>query len=241
VDKLFVILPFEKEFYQRFDYDVEFVGHPLLDAIVSYEREKKSFEEFIGDNQLEQKPIVAVLPGSRKQEISKMLPVMLKMGKEFPDYQFVIGAAPSITDEFYRQFVQNSSTKILKGKTYELLQHATAGVVTSGTATLETALFSVPEVVCYKGGKISYQIAKRLVKVDYISLVNLIMGKETVKELIQSEFNEKNLKAELYKLLNNADYRGQMLADYKLLKEKLGGKGASEKTARLMLKTLSEG
>ena len=166
---------------------------------------------------------------------------MLKMGNEFPDYQFVIGAAPSITDEFYRQFVQNSSTKILKGKTYELLQHATAGVVTSGTATLETALFSVPEVVCYKGGKISYQIAKRLVKVDYISLVNLIMGKETVKELIQSEFNEKNLKAELYKLLNNADYRGQMLADYKLLKEKLGGKGASEKTARLMLKTLSEG
>jgi lipid-A-disaccharide synthase len=228
VDKMFVILPFEKEFYQRFDYAVDFVGHPLLDAVANYSSEKSTLSVTTD------KPIVAILPGSRKQEISKMLPVMLSLVKQYPNYQFVIAAAPSQQAEYYQTFIGNEDVKIVFGQTYQLLQKAEVALVTSGTATLETALFGVPEVVCYKGGAISYTIAKQLVKVKYISLVNLIMDEEIVKELIQNEFNERNLKAEFEKLLNNQN-RIKMLSQYAKLKAKLGGSGASKKAAELMI------
>ncbi|NUM51086.1 MAG: lipid-A-disaccharide synthase [Flavobacteriales bacterium] len=237
VDKMFVILPFEKEFYARFNYQVDFVGHPLLDAINHLE--KRSFTEFCSENSLlVEKPIIALLPGSRKQEINAMLPEMLKACKHFKNYQFVIAAAPSQLPEMYNTFV-NESTKVLFGKTYALLQHATAALVTSGTATLETALFEVPEVVCYKGSNISYQIAKRLIKVKYISLVNLILDKPVVQELIQDDFNEKQIAKELKEILPGMPKRELMKNDFVLLKQKLGGKGASEKTAKLMLQYLS--
>lgn len=228
VDKMFVILPFEKDFYKKFNIDVDFVGHPLLDAIENFKLEKNQLQ--INSN----KPIIAILPGSRKQEISTMLPLMLSVKKYYPNYQFVIAGAPSQTQEYYSEFNIDSETSILFGQTYQLLKQATAALVTSGTATLETALFSVPEVVCYKGGKISYLIARQLIKVKYISLVNLIMDNEIVKELIQDELNEQNLKTELDKLLADST-RNKMLADYEILKLKLGGNGASKKAAELMI------
>ncbi len=240
VDRMYVILPFEKAFYERFDYEVEFVGHPLLDAISDYQQNKPSFETFTTENQLENKPIIAVLPGSRKQEIAVKLPIMLSVVSAFPDHQFVIGGAPSISHEFYQNIIGQQPVKMVQGKTYELLQQATAAMVTSGTATLETALFQVPEVVCYKGGKISYLIARKLVKVDYISLVNLIMEREVVKELIQDELHTKNLIFELNKLVNDPKHLERLKSDYLQLKEKLGGKGASTTTATSMLKTLRE-
>lgn len=231
VDRMFVILPFEKEFYQRFDYPVDFVGHPLLDAVSNYSDESASLGISIT------KPIIALLPGSRKQEISSMLPLFLSMTKYFPDYQFVVAGAPSQTKEYYQTWLKESTVSIVFGKTYQLLQKSEAALVTSGTATLETALFNIPEVVCYKGGKISYSIAKQLIKVKYISLVNLIMDKEIVKELIQDELNESNLKIELTKLLKG-DTRTKMLLEYAALKTKLGGSGASQKTAQLMISYL---
>ncbi len=231
VDKMFVILPFEKEFYQRFDFAVDFVGHPLLDAVANYAEKSASLDLQIT------KPIIALLPGSRKQEISTMLPLMLSLRKFYPGYEFVVAGAPSQTKEYYQTWINNVDTKIVFDKTYQLLQRSEAALVTSGTATLETALFGIPEVVCYKGGKISYAIAKQLIKVKYISLVNLIMDKEIVKELIQDELNEKNLKTELDKLLTSVT-RTKMLSDYAELKEKLGGSGASSKTAELMINYL---
>lgn len=228
VDKMFVILPFEKDFYKKFNIDVDFVGHPLLDAIENFKIEKNQLQ--INSN----KPIIAILPGSRKQEISTMLPLMLSVKKYYPNYHFVIAGAPSQTQEYYNEFNIDAETSILFGQTYQLLKQATAALVTSGTATLETALFSVPEVVCYKGGKISYLIARQLIKVKYISLVNLIMDNEIVKELIQNELNEQNLKTELDKLLADST-RNKMLADYEILKLKLGGNGASKKAAKLMI------
>jgi lipid-A-disaccharide synthase len=235
VDHMFVILPFEKSFYKRFFYKVDFVGHPLLDAI--NEEQKKTFPDFARENHLQERPIIALLPGSRRQEISVMLPLMLSIKDKFPQYQLVIAGAPSQQKEFYEPFISGTETKLLFGKTYELLQHSTAALVTSGTATLETALFNVPEVVCYKGGKISFMIAKQLVKVKYISLVNLIMDREVVKELIQNELTEENIAVELEKILEE-DKRKKILSDYSELRSKLGGKGASERTARLISKYL---
>ena len=231
VDKMFVILPFEEKFYSGFDYNVDFVGHPLLDAI---EKRNSNKSDFRKKNNLSEKPVVAILPGSRQQEIATMLPLMLSIKNDFPDYQFVVGAAPSVHPQFYEKIIKDNDVKIVAGQTYDLLENAEAALVTSGTATLETALFEVPEVVCYKGNKFSYLIARSLVKVDYISLVNLIMEKELVKELIQDELNKENLKKELYKLLNNKAHREKLIAEYKLLKEKLGGSGASAQTASLM-------
>lgn len=232
VDKMFVILPFEKEFYKRFDYNTDFVGHPLLDAVANYSNQPNSLSVTTD------KPIIALLPGSRKQEIAIMLPLMLSMRKYYSKYQFVIAGAPSQTQEFYQTFIADSDVKIVFNQTYQLLQKAHAAIVTSGTATLETALFGVPEVVCYKGGAISFAIAKQLVKVKFISLVNLIMDKEIVKELIQNELNESNLKIELDKLLN-PENRNRILKDYAELIEKLSGSGASKKTAGLMIDYLN--
>ena len=236
IDKMFVILPFEKDFYKKYDYNVEFVGHPLLDVVA----EKDLDSSFRSKYNLSEKPIVALLPGSRKQEISKMLKGMLSVVKDFPDYQFVIAGAPSITLDFYKSTfhsIENQQVKIIQNNTYELLQHSSAALVTSGTATLETALFNVPQVVCYKGSPISYQIAKRVINVKYISLVNLIVDYEIVKELIQSEFNHENLKTELKKLLD-AQTVQPVLDGYLLLKEKLGNAGASKKAAKKMVELL---
>ncbi|MGB3948595.1 MAG: lipid-A-disaccharide synthase [Bacteroidia bacterium] len=231
VDKMFVILPFEKEFYKRFDYDVDFVGHPLLDAVENF----AEYEQQLSINT--SKPIIALLPGSRKQEINTVLPLMLAMCKHYPAYEFVIAGAPSQTAEYYKTFIGNFDIKIVYNQTYPLLKKAHAALVTSGTATLETALFGVPEVVCYKGGTISYHIAKQLIKVKYISLVNLIMDKEIVKELIQNELNENNLKIELDKLLVPTT-RNKIIQNYLELTQKLGGVGASKKLATLMINYL---
>jgi lipid-A-disaccharide synthase len=235
-DHLYVILPFEKEFYEdKHHFPVTFVGHPLIDAI--HNRTVTSQTDFIKENQLDDKPIIAILPGSRKQEITKMLSVMLSVVDDFQDYQFVIAGAPSQEHAFYQPFLKNKNVHFIANKTYDLLSHSTAALVTSGTATLETALFKVPEVVCYKGSWASYQIAKRIITLKYISLVNLIMDQEVVTELIQEQCNTKNIKVELQKILNPA-YRKQLISQYEILEEKLGGIGASKKTAQYIVRSL---
>ncbi len=234
VEEMYVILPFEKDFYEgKHNYNVNFVGHPLIDAIEQFKTNAN--KDFVGQNGLGKKPIIALLPGSRKQEISKLLEVMLSVSDDFPDYDFVIAGAPSQEEDFYRQFIKTKNVHLVLNQTYDLLSHSTAALVTSGTATLETALFKVPEVVCYKGGWISYQIAKRILTLKYISLVNLIMDKMVVTELIQDECNSKNIKMELSKLLEEST-RNAMLDNYKTLAEKLGGGGASRKTAQLIVR-----
>lgn len=238
VDRIFVILPFEKEFYSKFGYEVDFVGHPLLDALEQRSKRKDPFSEFVNKNDLDERPIVAVLPGSRKQEIEKMLPVMANVSSFFPEYQFVVAGVSTQQRDFYTALAGKNKVKYLFGMTYDLLEQSTAALVTSGTATLETALFGIPEAVCYKGGAISFQIAKWLVKVDYISLVNLIMGKEIVRELIQNDFNETQVREELGKILHDQDHRNTMISHLSELRNKLGGAGASAKTADLILKYL---
>jgi lipid-A-disaccharide synthase len=238
VDHMYIILPFEKEFYEvKHNFPVHFVGHPLIDAI--HNRKQVDESAFRKEFNLDERPVVVLLPGSRKQEISKMLSGMLSVVNDFPDYQFVIAGAPSQEYSFYQQFLNNDRVHFISNRTYDLLSIAHAALVTSGTATLETALFKVPEVVCYKGGWISYQIAKRIITLKYISLVNLIMDKEVVKELIQNEFNTSNIKKELTKLLT-PEYRTKLLKNYDLLEEKLGGDGASEKTAKLIVKNFNK-
>ena len=244
IDHMYVILPFEKQFYEdKHQFKVNFVGHPLLDQI--QQRKDISFEDFKAKHQLEDKPIIALLPGSRKQEISKMLSVMLSVVQEYPEYQFVIAGAPSQDVAFYQKVITSSSSvigemgakvKLIQNDTYNLLSQSHAALVTSGTATLETALFEVPEVVCYKGNPISYLIAKQIVKLDYISLVNLIMNREVVKELIQDDFTSKHLKTELDNILDSTK-RKDLLFSYKELKTKLGGVGASQRTAKQIVKS----
>jgi lipid-A-disaccharide synthase len=235
-DKLFVILPFEKDFFEKkHHFPVEFVGHPLIDAI--HNRKKIDGVTFRKENNLDDKPIIAILPGSRKQEISKMLSIMLSVVDDFQEYQFVIGGAPSQEFSFYEQFLTTKNVKFVANKTYDLLSNATAALVTSGTATLETALFKVPEVVCYKGSWASYQIAKRVITLKYISLVNLIMDSPIVAELIQEDCTTERIKEELLKILKDKQ-RAQLLSDYNVLENKLGGIGASEKTAKFIVKEL---
>ena len=238
MDKMYVILPFEKDFYEKkHNFSVEFVGHPLIDAISN--RDKTSFEKFTAENKLSQKPIIALLPGSRKQEIEKMLSIMLSVVDKFSDYQFVIAGAPSQEYDFYKQFLTTENVNFVSNKTYDLLSVSHAALVTSGTATLETALFKVPQIVCYKANRISYEIAKRIITLKFISLVNLIMDKEVVKELIQKELNTKNLETELNKIISG-NQRQEMLSQYEILEQKLGGKGASEKTADLILNAIKK-
>lgn len=237
-DKLYVILPFEKDFYEKkHRFPVEFVGHPLIDAI--HDRQPIDEVVFRKENNLDEKPIIALLPGSRKQEISKMLSVMLSVVEDFSDYQFVIAGAPSQDFLFYKSFLKNENVHFIANKTYDLLSISHAALVTSGTATLETALFKVPEVVCYKGSWASYQIARRIITLKYISLVNLIMDKEVVTELIQDDCNTKNIKKELNKLLETG-YRSQLMKQYDELESKLGGLGASQKTAHLIVNNIKK-
>ncbi len=236
VDEMYVILPFEKEFYeQKHQFPVHFVGHPLIDAI--RQRELVDHKRFMESHDLDDRPIIALLPGSRKQEIKNMLSVMLDMVDQFKAFQFVIAGAPGQEKEFYDPFLKEYKVKLIMNQTYDLLSLSQAALVTSGTATLETALFKVPQVVCYKGSTISYHIAKRIIKLDYISLVNLIMDKSVVTELIQQQFNSKNLKTELALILDPS-HRNKLFADYYDLEKKLGGVGASEQTAQLIYTTL---
>lgn len=234
IDRLYVILPFEKDFYEGYDYDVDFVGHPLLDVIEDFPENP----EFRTEHSLDERPIIALLPGSRKQEISTMLETMLDVVDHFSDYQFVIGGAPAIPVSFYQNIIsqkkKGDQVRVISNKTYPLLQSAQAALVTSGTATLETALFKVPQVVCYKGNQLSYLIARRLVKINYIALANLIVDQPIVKELIQHEFNKENLIEELEKCLQPL-HRDKILTGYDLLREVLGDTGASRRTAELMV------
>ena len=232
IDHLFVILPFEEAFYQKFDYKVTFVGHPLIDAIA--DRTQVSLQQFREEYKLSNLPIIAILPGSRKQEITKMLSVMLSIIDDYKNYQFVIAGAPSQEIEFYNQIIGDKKVAFINNKTYDLLSVSYAALVASGTATLETALFKVPQVVCYKGGNISYQIAKRIITLNYISLVNLIMDQEVVTELIQNNFNKKNLQKELSKILSE-NHREKLFLLYSDLEKKLGGNGASKKVAQMIV------
>ncbi|TPN86135.1 lipid-A-disaccharide synthase [Aquimarina algicola] len=236
IDHMYVILPFVKDFYDQYNYDVNFVGHPLIDAISDYKPVMP--DDFRRKNQLDERPIIAILPGSRKQEIRKMLEIMLSVIDDFEAYQFVIAGAPSQEASFYAPFIKKKGVHLVMNQTYDLLCLSNAALVTSGTATLETALFKVPQVVCYKGNYISYQIAKRIINLDYISLVNLIMDKPVVTELIQNEFTTNRLKEELTVIID--DYkRAVMFLDYYDLEKKLGGKGANDKTAKLIVESLS--
>jgi lipid-A-disaccharide synthase len=239
VDKMLVILPFEKDFYDEYRVDAHFVGHPLLDELSKVRYINKN--NFVRQNKLNsKKEIIALLPGSRKQEVGRMLEVMLKVVDKFPEYQFVIGCAPSLPEEYYKSLIGNENVQLVFNKTYQLLQVASAALVTSGTATLETALFYVPEVVCYKGNKISYLIAKNLIKVKYISLVNLIMDKPVVKELIQNDLTPENVEAELKQLLTNHKVQRQLLDDYEDLRYKLGNAGASNNAATIIFDDLNK-
>jgi len=262
VDKMLVILPFEKDFYRRWDFEVEYVGHPLVEVIDSFlmgispaavpdapttlpgestpPGTPAEPAQTLSSN-LYPRPVIALLPGSRRQEILKKLPIMLEVCRRFPDYQFVVAKAPGLADGFYDSMLSTQpNVSSVRNETYSLLSKASAAFVTSGTATLETALFGVPEIVCYKGSAISYQIAKRLIKVKYISLVNLIMDKLVVKELIQDDLTPENLEKELNLLLNSPQRLEQLRADYRALKELLSQGGhASANAARSILDFLN--
>ena len=234
VDRMLVIFPFEEDFYKDYGIDVTYVGNPLLDELAKFGTANRSM--FLRRNSLgEKREIIALLPGSRKQEVKRMLPEMLKVVSDFPEYQFVIGGISSIGKDFYRRIMGNVDAFLVEDQTYELLQNSSAAVVTSGTATLETALFTVPEVVCYKANHFSYLIAKWLIKVKYISLVNLVMDKAVVKELIQGELTKDNIMKELDLLLHSGKRQRQILEDYDELRERLGNAGASEKAATIIV------
>lgn len=240
IDKMFVILPFEEGFYiNKHNYKVDFVGHPLLDAIENQKEFNR--QEFLAKNKLSSKPVIALLPGSRNQEIIKLLPLMLDVVSNFNDYQIIIAGAPNKSIDYYKKIIlsnkeSRSSIKVICNQTYDILRISSAAIVTSGTATLETALFKVPQVVCYKTSMISYLIGRLLIhNLKFISLVNIILDKHVVKELIQNNCNKDNLVIELQKILNKSD-RSLMLKEYELLHKKLGGKGASKKTAELITK-----
>jgi len=240
IDKMLVILPFEKDYYKtKWKWEVEYVGHPLVEEVQSV---VNSQESVVSDPLLQNSKLIALLPGSRKQEIKIKLPVMLEVSRSFRGYQFVVAKAPGVEESFYDELLKPfSNVSYVSGKTYELLLAAKAALVTSGTATLETALFGVPEAVCYKGSWLSYQIGKRLVKVKYISLVNLIMDKLVVKEFIQNDMNVKKLTSELNELLHSSERLDQIKKDYTRLKDILGEKGnASVKAAASIVQFLAK-
>jgi len=233
IDLMLCILPFEKDFYLKEGFQkVEYVGHPLMDEIADKIGQPNNLKQVL---HLNHQPIIALLPGSRKQEIRLMLSEMLKVVPTFPNYQFIVAAVPHIPVDFYMRIIGNRNVKIVRNQTYELLNIADAALVTSGTATLETGLFGVPMVVCYKGNLISYYIAKQLIQVKYISLVNLILDKPVVKELIQHECHADDMITALSPILHDKYYRDEIKKNLELLKQKIGGKGASLNAARIIL------
>ncbi len=230
VDKMYVILPFEVDFYKRYDYPVEYVGNPIVDAVEEGKANGVERTEFCSRNRLDDGLMIALLAGSRKEEIKHCLPEMLSVVNQFPGYHFVIAGAPSISPDYYARFTRNSSVDIVFDQTYDLLMHASAAVVTSGTATLETALFGVPEVVVYKMGELTYQIGRQFVKPKYFSLVNLILDRLVVKELLQYGLSKK-IAAELHRMLEDETYRMVMLDNYHKLRSRLGEPGAYQRLA----------
>lgn len=236
VDRMFVILPFEKDFYQKYNYEVDYVGNPVLDSIVKF----KPDPDFRKKHGLDERPIIAILPGSRQMEVRHSLHTMLSVTPAFPHCQFVIAAVDNQPEKYYEYFRRNGRISIVVGETYNLLYEAEAALVASGTATLETALFKVPQVVCYAASPASYWIARSVINVKYISLVNLILNKPAVKELIQSDFNPVDTRLELLRILEDDAARTEILADYEELSSKLGLPGASEKTARLIFEDLKD-
>ncbi|MDR2064173.1 MAG: lipid-A-disaccharide synthase [Prevotellaceae bacterium] len=239
-DKLFVIFPFEVEYFKRWNMDVCYEGNPLVDLIDGHLANKKSFGDFIRHNDLPDKPIIAVLAGSRKQEVDYILPRVKKLVNDFPEYQFVLAAAPSIDSNIYRKHLPNYEMAIIYNQTYETLMQCSVALVASGTATLEAALLGARQTVCYGGSEISYQIGKRLIKVKYISLVNLIMNKTVVKELIQHDMSVEKMKAELNGLLFDVVRRKQIVDDYTELSEMLGDKGSSYRIAKAMVDEINK-
>jgi lipid-A-disaccharide synthase len=240
IDRMFIIFPFEVEFYRKHDVQVEYWGNPLVDETETRINSFPSKEKIRNELGIGDKPVIALLAGSRKHEIELMLPAMLKMISKFPDHQFVLAAVKNIPDELYNRIIGNSDLKMIKEKTYEILHIAEAGIVTSGTATLEAALTGTPQVVCYKGDFFSMLIAWAVIKVKYISLVNLIMDSEVIRELVQYDLNEKNLYKELKAILPGGEKRKKILADYEVLKEKLGPAGASLRVAGEIVRELKK-
>ena len=242
VDELFSILPFEVDFFKKHSYPIHYVGNPCVDAVHCFKQGyTESFEEFTLRNGLDKKPIIALLAGSRKQEIKDNLQRMIQASRNYTEYQFVIAGAPGIAPEFYQAYM-GADTKIIFGQTYSLLSHATAALVTSGTATLETALFRVPQVVCYytAAGKLVSFLRRHILKVKYISLVNLIAGREVVAELVADGMTAENVKQQLEAILPGEMTREQMLQNYDALIKILGQKGASERAAGKIVELLSQ-
>lgn len=237
VDKMFVILPFEKDFYKSYSIDVDYEGHPITDALATALDKIENKSKFCARHQLEEKPIIAILPGSRKQEVIKLLRIMTSVANDFKEYNFVIGGVSILPKKLYNEATKIPNVHVIFDDTYTLLHHAEAAIVKSGTATLETALFNVPQVVCYKTNKLTFAVGKLLVKVKFVSLVNLILQKEAVKELLQNNLNYKNLKTELTKILN-PEYRKNIFDDYKKLRKLIGEKGVSDKVAVKMIQYL---
>ena len=232
IDILYSILPFETEFYNQFDYPIIYIGNPLMDAISDFKERNPTIEK--------RDKTIAIIPGSRKQELSRMLPIMIEVADSFPNYNFVIAGAPNFEENFYHSFFKKRKYPIEFDNTYEILSSVEAAMVTSGTASLETALFDVPQVVCYKTDEPSYQIGKRLVKLKYMSLVNLILDKLAVVELLQHKFSFSILQAELKKIIIGGELRESIFEDHKLLREKVGGAGASQRAAKSIVDYLNK-
>ena len=241
VDRMFCILPFETGFFRKLDYSVDYVGNPSVDSVAQYkEKQANRSDTFMADEGLPDKPILALLAGSRRQEIKDNLPTMLEVAAAYPDYQPVIAGAPGLEPEYYKQYIGNHPAKIVFGKTYDLLQHSRAALVTSGTATLETSLFRVPQVVCYYvvAGPLASFIFRNFFHTKYISLVNLIAGREVVQELFGARFSYQQIHDELGKILHDTAYRQQMLDGYDEIIQMLGKPGASQRTAELIYQSL---
>ncbi len=240
IDRLYSILPFEVDFYKQYNYDIEYVGNPLLDAIESQLNRSELFEDFVKRHQLEHKPIIALLPGSRRQEIAHLLPMLIRIKENFPEYQFLISGAPGIADDFYKKYTNLNATPVIKNDTYQMLKHADAAIVASGTAVLETALIGTPQVAVYKigGGILSDILARIVIKVKWATLVNLIMQKEIVKELLQKDFTFAKLNKEFKAILPGGEKREMLLKNYNLLYQKMGNTGASARAADSMVKRL---
>jgi lipid-A-disaccharide synthase len=237
VDEMFTIFPFEKEFYDKYNYPIRYVGNPTIDELAVRPNRDQTYREFVDENGLTDQPIIALLAGSRKQEIHLILPVLIQVTTLFPEYQFVVAGAPSISPELYREYMPDKNIRVIFGKTYELLQQSKAALVASGTATLETAVINVPQVVCYimEMGWLMSLLRKIFLKVQWISLVNLIMGKEIVKEFFQENCTVEAVAGELRRILEETDYRENMLQDYRLILDKLGPPGCADRAAEEMV------